>query len=180
MPEEMTALENVPQFQMSLVVKPSGAKETEDAMHIPNQLPEVMEELDIHVGLLEEVPEPPELQELEEEDGVVTTSDQTPKSHSTEVAPDSQPTTISKIHTQHQMLGVMDQSSPIQEKVLVNGGWSHSIETMLSAESEFSTEETAVETDLPEPRLWLEINSVDLYKMEPEMVNGTQSNAQDQ
>jgi hypothetical protein len=162
-------------------VKPSGAKVTEVVMHIPNLLLEVTEELDTHVGLLEEPPEllgQPELPEPE--DGVVTTSDQTPKFHLTEVAPDSQPTITSKIHTQHQMLGVMDQSSPIQEKVLDNGGWSHSIETMLSAESEFLTEETAVETDLPEPRLWLEINSVDLCKMEPEMDNGTQSNAQDQ
>jgi hypothetical protein len=54
----MTALENVLKFQMSLVVKLSGAKETEVVTLILNQLPEVTEELDIHVGLQEDLLEP--------------------------------------------------------------------------------------------------------------------------
>jgi hypothetical protein len=63
-------------------VKQSGAKVTEDAMHIPNQLPEVTEEPDILVGLLEELPELPGLQELE--DGEVEDHQVNPQSSSSQ------------------------------------------------------------------------------------------------
>jgi hypothetical protein len=40
--------------------------------------------------------------------------------------------------------------------------------------------DTAVQTDLVEPRSWLTTNSVDQFQTEPKKDNGTQSSAQNQ
>jgi hypothetical protein len=59
---------------------------------------------------------------------------------------------MQQILIQHQTHGAMELSSPTQEKVSVNGGESNSQDSTGLTESEFSTEEIAVETDLPKPK----------------------------
>jgi hypothetical protein len=83
------------------------------------------------------------------------------------------------IDSQPQMLGAMEQSSPIPIKVLVNGGVSNSTDLTILIELESVTEETAAEVDLPELRSLLVANFVDKFKTEQETINGTLLNAQD-
>jgi hypothetical protein len=150
---------------MSPVVKVSGTKVTEVAMHTLLKLPEEMAEEITAAGSLERKRRLSQL---------LTMFLQTPRLVSTEEVPDNPPTT-EIMATQHQMPGALDLSSLTPTLVLDNGGKFNSTKITGSVKSESLTEETVAEEDLAEPRSMLTTKFVVKSKTEPETDNGMTS-----